>query len=150
MEVNGSEPCTENKTITLEDLPDQPTMGKIRRNNSAPSTKTAELQTESMEKLMSLDVSKLTKPQSQEWLVFARSNLVEKAITEAQSKAELDQLKGTVESLMSETRETNGIKQISDFSQKVLGKMISPPFIRPILFQGGFAAIDVSSAAMSG
>ena len=99
---------------------------------------------------MSLDVSKLTKPQSQEWLVFARSNLVEKAITEAQRKAELDQLKGTVESLMSETRETNGIKQISDFSQKVLGKMISPPFIRPILFQVGFAAIDVSSAVMSG
>ena len=148
MEAEAPQPSGENCITTLERLPDQAITRKIASNDVAPSSKTTDLQSQSLEKLIALEVSKLTKAQAQEWLVFARNNTVEKAVAEEALKAEVEKLKGTVESLTTETRETNGIKQISDFSQKVLGKMISPSFTRPILFQVGFAAIDVSPISL--
>ena len=147
MEAEAPQPSGENCITTLERLPDQAITRKIASNDVAPSSKTTDLQSQSLEKLIALEVSKLTKAQAQEWLVFARNNTVEKAVAEEALKAEVEKLKGTVESLTTETRKTNGIKQISDF-EKVLGKMISPSFTRPILFQVGFAAIDVSPISL--
>lgn len=145
MEAEEAQSTSDGHRITLEELPDQALIRKIGRNDDLPSTKTTQLQSQSLEKLMLLDVSKLTKTMAQEWLVFSRNNIVETGIAEEGRQAEMEQLKGTVQSLLSETRETNGIKQISEFAQKVVGKMISPSFTRPILFKVGFAAIDVSS-----
>ena len=90
MEAEAPQPSGENCITTLERLPDQAITRKIASNDVAPSSKTTDLQSQSLEKLIALEVSKLTKAQAQEWLVFARNNTVEKAVAEEALKAEVE------------------------------------------------------------
>ena len=136
--------------ITASDLPDQDLILQLSNSNAPPSTKSASHMASSKDVLLSSKVKDMKRSDAIQWLVFSRLALVNVNLKYNELKKYVSQLEENVVSLKDHLRRKGNFQQVMDFTQRILKSILTPNLIRPVLFQVGFPAVEVSVKILFG